>query len=57
MLIKDTLVEDNWDINKIKFLKDITIVIWKNYSFLISTLPQIREKIKKFKRQKVVHYK
>ena len=33
------------------------IEIWKDYSFLINTLPQIREKIREFKQQKVVYYK
>ena len=48
-LIRHTLVEDNWDINRIRSLKDITIEIWKDYNFPISTLPRIREKIGEFK--------
>ena len=47
--IKYTLMEDDWDINKIKSPKDIMIEIWKEYRFPIGTLPRIREKIAKFK--------
>ena len=54
--IRHTLVEEDWDIDKIRSSKDMTIEIWKDYGFPISTLPRIREKIGEFKRQKVVHY-
>ena len=47
--IKHTLIADNWDINRIRSLKDITIELWKEYRFPVSTLPRIREKVVEFK--------
>jgi len=43
-------MEDDWDINRIRSPKDITIELWKEYRFLVSTLPRIKEKVVEFKR-------
>lgn len=47
--IKHTLIEDDWDIDKIRSPKDITIELWKEYGFPVGTLLRIREKVAKFK--------
>jgi len=40
---------DNWDINRIRSLKDIIIELWKEYGFPVGMLPRIREKVAEFK--------
>ena len=40
---------DDWDIDKIKSLKDLMIELWKKYNFPIGTLPRLREKVAEFK--------
>jgi hypothetical protein len=54
--IRQTLMEDDWDIDRIRSPKDMTIEIWKDYGFPIGTLPRIREKIREFKQQRGAHH-
>jgi hypothetical protein len=54
--MKYTLMEDDWDINRIRSLKDMTIELWKEYRFPVGTLPRIREKVVEFKRQRIAYY-
>jgi hypothetical protein len=49
-------MEDDWDINRIRSLKDMTIELWKEYRFPVGTLPRIREKVVEFKRQRIAYY-
>lgn len=53
--IKHTLMADDWDINRIRSPKDITIELWKEYRFPVGTLPRIREKVAEFKRQRTAY--
>ena len=52
-LIKDKLVEEEWNIDLLKLQKlgeGITLEQWETYSFKIGTLYRIRPLILKFKR-------
>jgi len=46
---------DDWDIDRIRSPKDITIELWKEYGFPVSTLPRIKEKVAEFKRQRTAY--
>jgi hypothetical protein len=50
--IRDTLVDEDWDLDTLKSPDQMTIEIWKEYGFKLGTLPRLRQKISEFKSQR-----
>jgi hypothetical protein len=47
--IRDTLVDEDWDLDTLKSPDQMTMEIWKEYGFKLGTLPRLWQKISEFK--------
>jgi hypothetical protein len=50
--IRDTLVDEDWDLDTLKSPDQMTMEICKEYGFKLGTLPRLRQKISEFKSQR-----